>query len=186
MGMSGERHNPAALYPTDPWTGEWVDLIPGLCTEATVRILCQGSNPSRPACCQTLYWLNYPNSILQRNVVLLYIRYLYAVGLVPGQIRFPFIMRTVNVRQIGHRSVLAKSSAALSVHESQMLATAEEPAAVHPAGPRFSLCHVNVQTAQQSTQPRTLSKVEKQLTEQVGTALYSRGICFKCRLLCLF
>jgi hypothetical protein len=55
MGVSGQRHAPAALYPwgKDPGThctGGWVGPRAGLDTEATGKILCscRGSNPDRP------------------------------------------------------------------------------------------------------------------------------------------
>jgi hypothetical protein len=46
MGVSGQRHVPAALYPPGKrtpgthWIGGWVDLITGMDTEATGKILC--------------------------------------------------------------------------------------------------------------------------------------------------
>jgi hypothetical protein len=45
-------------------TGGWVDLRAGLDTEARGKFpcLCRGSNPGRPGCSQTLYWLSYPSS----------------------------------------------------------------------------------------------------------------------------
>jgi hypothetical protein len=57
MGMSGQRHAPAALCPGirtpgTHCTGGWVDPRAGLDTE--VR--------GRPACSQTLYWLSYAGS----------------------------------------------------------------------------------------------------------------------------
>jgi hypothetical protein len=55
MGVSGQRHAPAALYPRgkDPGThctGGWVGPRAGLDTEARGKILCpcRGSNPDRP------------------------------------------------------------------------------------------------------------------------------------------
>jgi hypothetical protein len=66
MGVSGQHHAPAALYPRgkDPGahcTGGWVGPRAGLDTEATGKILCpcRGSNPGRPARSQT-YCLSYP------------------------------------------------------------------------------------------------------------------------------
>jgi hypothetical protein len=66
MGVSGQCHAPAALYPAgkDPgthWTGGWVDLWTD--AEARGEILClfHGSNPGRPVCSQTLCWLSYPS-----------------------------------------------------------------------------------------------------------------------------
>jgi hypothetical protein len=62
MGVSGQCHAPAALYPwgKDPgthYTGGWVGLGTGLDAEARGKIfcLCRGSNPDRPVRCQTLY-----------------------------------------------------------------------------------------------------------------------------------
>jgi hypothetical protein len=67
MGVSGQHHAPAALYPRgkDPryhWTGGWVGPRAGLDAQARRRILCLrwGSNPGRPVRSLTLYWLSYP------------------------------------------------------------------------------------------------------------------------------
>jgi hypothetical protein len=59
MGVSGQRHAPAALYPLgkDPgthWTGGWVGPRAGLDTEARRKILCplpgiEPVSPGRPA-----------------------------------------------------------------------------------------------------------------------------------------
>jgi hypothetical protein len=56
MGVSGQRHAPAALYPRgkDPryhWIGGWVGPRVGLDAGARRKILCpcRGSNPDRPA-----------------------------------------------------------------------------------------------------------------------------------------
>jgi hypothetical protein len=73
MGVSGQRHAPAALYPLvkDPgypldWIGGWVGLRAGMDAGARIKILClcRGSNPDRPARSQTLYCLSYPGSFL--------------------------------------------------------------------------------------------------------------------------
>jgi hypothetical protein len=61
-GVSGQRHAPATLFPRGKnpgthWIGGWVGLRVGLDTEARGKILCRGSNPCRPVCSQTLYWL---------------------------------------------------------------------------------------------------------------------------------
>jgi hypothetical protein len=53
MGVSGQRHAPAALYPREMTagthcTGGWVAPTAGLDTEARGKILCRGSNPGRP------------------------------------------------------------------------------------------------------------------------------------------
>jgi hypothetical protein len=56
MGVSGQRHAPAALLPPGErtpgthWTGGWVGPRAGLDTEATGKILCpcRESNPDRP------------------------------------------------------------------------------------------------------------------------------------------
>jgi hypothetical protein len=62
MGVSGQRHASAALYPGERTpgthcTGGWVGPRAGLDTEARVKILCacRGSNPGRPVRSQTLY-----------------------------------------------------------------------------------------------------------------------------------
>jgi hypothetical protein len=69
MGVSGQHHAPAALYPEERtpgthWTGGWVGPRAGLDTDARRKILClcRGSNPGRPVRSQTLYCLNYPGS----------------------------------------------------------------------------------------------------------------------------
>jgi hypothetical protein len=51
MGVSGQRHAPAAIYtPGTHCTGGWVGLRAGLDTEARGKILClcRGSNLERP------------------------------------------------------------------------------------------------------------------------------------------
>jgi hypothetical protein len=70
MGVSGQRHAPAVLYPRGKThgahcTGGWVGPRPGLDTEASGKILLplQGiepRSPGRPVCSQTLYRLSYP------------------------------------------------------------------------------------------------------------------------------
>jgi hypothetical protein len=72
MGVSGQRHAPAALFPGERTsgthcTGGWVGPRAGLDTEAREKILCpcRGSNPDhagRPARSQTLYCLSYSGS----------------------------------------------------------------------------------------------------------------------------
>jgi hypothetical protein len=64
MGVSGQRHAPAALYPRgkDPgthWIGGWVGPRAGLDAGARRKIICpcRGSNPDRPARSQTQYCL---------------------------------------------------------------------------------------------------------------------------------
>jgi hypothetical protein len=66
MGVSGQRHAPAALYPRgkNPWShwaGGWVAPRAGLDAGARRKILCpgRGSNPDRPVRSQTLYCLSY-------------------------------------------------------------------------------------------------------------------------------
>jgi hypothetical protein len=51
--------------PGTHWTRGWVGLRAGLDTEARgeIRCFCRGSNPIRPVCSQTLYWLSYSSSI---------------------------------------------------------------------------------------------------------------------------
>jgi hypothetical protein len=52
MGVSGQRHAPATLYPGERYycIGGWVGPRAGLDTEARGKIiyLCRGSNPDRP------------------------------------------------------------------------------------------------------------------------------------------
>jgi hypothetical protein len=61
MGVSGQRHAPAALYPRekDPthYTGGWVGHRAGLDAGTRRKILCpcRGSNPGRPVRSQSLY-----------------------------------------------------------------------------------------------------------------------------------
>jgi hypothetical protein len=62
MGVSGQHHAPAALYPRGKdlryqCTGGWVGPRAGLDAGARRKILCpcRGSNPDRPARSQTLY-----------------------------------------------------------------------------------------------------------------------------------
>jgi hypothetical protein len=77
MGVSVQRHVPAALYPgkktpgthcTGGWVGpSWVPA--GLDTEVTGKILLplpgiEPRSPGRPVCSQTLYWLSYLGSYL--------------------------------------------------------------------------------------------------------------------------
>jgi hypothetical protein len=69
MGVSGQRHALAAVYPSEStsctkWIGGCVGLRAGLGTEARGKILCpcQGSNSGRPVCSQTLYLLSYASS----------------------------------------------------------------------------------------------------------------------------
>jgi hypothetical protein len=67
MGVSGQRHAPAALYPRERtlcshWIGGWVGPRAGLDAEARRKILClcRGSNPVRLVHSQTLYWRATP------------------------------------------------------------------------------------------------------------------------------
>jgi hypothetical protein len=62
MVVSVQTHAPTALYPQERtpgvhWIGGWVRLRDGLDTEAGGKILClcQGSNPVRLVCSQTLH-----------------------------------------------------------------------------------------------------------------------------------
>jgi hypothetical protein len=67
MGVSGQRHAAAALYPPGERTpgthliGDWVGPRVGLDAGARRKILCpcRGSNSDRPARSQTLYCLSY-------------------------------------------------------------------------------------------------------------------------------
>jgi hypothetical protein len=76
MGVSGQRHAPAALNPREwtagtHWIGGWVGIRAGLDTEARGKILChcRGSNPGRPVCSQTLCWLSYPGSKIKKTSI---------------------------------------------------------------------------------------------------------------------
>jgi hypothetical protein len=70
MGVRGQRHAPAALYPRERTTGThctggWVGPRAGLDIEATGKIFSplpgiEPRPPGRPASSQTLYWLSYP------------------------------------------------------------------------------------------------------------------------------
>jgi hypothetical protein len=57
------RFTPGERTPGTHCTGGWVGPRAGLDAEARGKILClyRGSNPSRPVCTQTLYWLSYPS-----------------------------------------------------------------------------------------------------------------------------
>jgi hypothetical protein len=67
MGVSGQCHAPAALYPKErtPLSTEqeavWASELVG--TQET-RGQCRVSNPGRPVCSQALYRLSYPSSLL--------------------------------------------------------------------------------------------------------------------------
>jgi hypothetical protein len=61
MGLSGQRHAPATLYPQERipgthCTGGWVGPRAGLDTEVRHKILClcRESNPGCPVCSPTL------------------------------------------------------------------------------------------------------------------------------------
>jgi hypothetical protein len=64
MGVSGQRHAPAALYqqeriPSTNWIGSWVSLRTGLETQGTGKILSplpgiEPRSPGHPARSQTL------------------------------------------------------------------------------------------------------------------------------------
>jgi hypothetical protein len=75
MGVSGQRHAPAALYPGERtpgthWIGHWVGPRAGLDAGTIRKILCpcRGSNPNRPARSQTLYCLSYSGSNTINNI----------------------------------------------------------------------------------------------------------------------
>jgi hypothetical protein len=75
MGVSGQHHGPAALYPGERtpgthWIGGWVGPSAGLDAGARRKILCpcQGSKPDRPARSQTLYCLSYRGSPLLYSI----------------------------------------------------------------------------------------------------------------------
>jgi hypothetical protein len=63
MGVSGQRHALATLYPRGKdWTGGWVGLRASLDTEARGKFFLP--LPGRPDHSQTLSWLSYPGSPL--------------------------------------------------------------------------------------------------------------------------
>jgi hypothetical protein len=69
MGVNGQHHAPAALYPREKhpgthWTGGWVGPRAGLDIEARTKILylCRGLNPGRSVHSQSPYYLSYPGS----------------------------------------------------------------------------------------------------------------------------
>jgi hypothetical protein len=59
-GDEWSASRPGRVLPTH-CTGGWVGLRAGLDAEARGKILClcRGSNPGRPVCSQSLYWLSY-------------------------------------------------------------------------------------------------------------------------------
>jgi hypothetical protein len=62
-GVSGQHQAPAALYPRGKYPRYPLDrrLVWTQRLEEK-SLFCQGWNPGRPVCCQTLYWLSYPSS----------------------------------------------------------------------------------------------------------------------------
>jgi hypothetical protein len=79
MGVSGQHHAPAALYPRGkdpryPLCGGWVGPRAGLETVARGKILCpyRGSNPDRPVVqpveigshFKVLWWTGFPREVL--------------------------------------------------------------------------------------------------------------------------
>jgi hypothetical protein len=72
MGVSGQRHAPAALYPRERipgthCTGGWVGPRAGLDTKDRRNILLplpgiEPRSPGHPVRSQTPYWLSYPGS----------------------------------------------------------------------------------------------------------------------------
>jgi hypothetical protein len=72
MGISGQLHAPAALYPRERTydthcTGGWLGPRAGLDTEARGKILFlrRGVNSGLPVFSQTLYSLSYPDPKIQ-------------------------------------------------------------------------------------------------------------------------
>jgi hypothetical protein len=63
------RFTPKERTSGTHWIGGWVGLIAGLDTETREKILCpcRRSNPGRPVCSQTLYWLSYPRSYSENH-----------------------------------------------------------------------------------------------------------------------
>jgi hypothetical protein len=75
MGVSGQRHSAATLYPVEKITvthciGGWVGPRASLNTEAREKIfyLCRGSNHVRPVCSQTLYCVTHDSLYLSWHV----------------------------------------------------------------------------------------------------------------------
>jgi hypothetical protein len=59
------RFSPRERTLDTHWLAGWVGLRAGLDTEARGKVfcVCRGSNPGRPLCSQTLYWLSDPARI---------------------------------------------------------------------------------------------------------------------------
>jgi hypothetical protein len=79
MGVSCQRHAPAALYPRGKnpryklYTG-WVGPRTGLDTEARGKIISpvpgiEPRSPGRPVRSQTLNWLSYPGSQINTKAI---------------------------------------------------------------------------------------------------------------------
>jgi hypothetical protein len=90
MGVSGQHHAPAALYPRGKDPRYPLDKRlggpprAGLDAEAWRKILClcRGSNPGRPVSSQTLYWLSYPEyrlNVIKFATQLLVLRVLWSL-----------------------------------------------------------------------------------------------------------
>jgi hypothetical protein len=78
MGLSGQHHAPAALYPRGKdthWIGGWVGPRAGLDAgdRRKIHCPCRGSNPGRPARGQTLYCLSYSGSIIIIIIIIIII-----------------------------------------------------------------------------------------------------------------
>jgi hypothetical protein len=92
MGVSGQRHALAALYPGERtpgthWIGGWVGPRVGLDAGARRKILCpcRGSNFDRPARSQTLCCLRYrgisSSQILETSGTSLEKEFMHSVGI---------------------------------------------------------------------------------------------------------
>jgi hypothetical protein len=69
--MPQPRSTPRERTPGTHCTGSWAGPRASLDAKARGKILClcRGSNPDRPVCSQTLYWLSYPGSLPTTVVV---------------------------------------------------------------------------------------------------------------------
>jgi hypothetical protein len=108
MGVSGQRHAPAALYPGERtpgthWIGGWVGPRAGLDAGARRKILCPcwGSNPDHPARSQTLYCLSYRGSY-SHNIVLKHQKSMFFSHNARDQVPQRYIGKTIHFNRQEH------------------------------------------------------------------------------------